>query len=237
MTLSVVCWQWNVGFRTYLPEHVNALARMVKRNLPRPHRFICVTDETEGFSGDVELLRTPDAAKAVGDIPSPEGAAFPSCYRRLWMFSDEAMVLGDRVLLLDIDCLVVDNLTPLLDRDEDFVGWRPNYQWGNPRIGGGTWLLRTGTNTHVWDDFTPEAVSACRNAGYRGSDQAWLSYKLRGCATWPEPGSGIFQSQDFLKKYGVPRKPKGARIIHFNGRRKAWQMRRVPWIRKALDEE
>lgn len=232
MTLSVVCWQWNVGFRTYLPGHVNALARMVKRNLPQPHRFICITDETEGFAPQVELLPTPDAAKEVGDLPSPEGRCYPSCYRRLWMFSDEARCLGDRVLLLDIDCLVLDDLTPLVDRPEDFVGWRPNYQWGNERIGGGTWLLRTGTHTHVWDDFTPDEAARVRALGYRGSDQAWLSYKLRGCAVWPED-AGIFQSQD-LGRHRVPSKPRGARIVHFNGKRKAWQMRHVHWIGSAL---
>lgn len=233
-SLSVVCWQWNVGFREYLPEHVNALAAMVKRHLPLPHKFICVTDETEGFSEGVELLKTPSAAKSLGDMPSPEGRSFPSCYRRLWMFSEEARLLGDRVLLLDIDCLVVGSLLPLVERDEDFVGWRPNYKWGNERIGGGTWLLRTGTHTHIWEEFSRQAAQEVRAKGYRGSDQAWLSYHLAGsCAKWSR-SSGIYQSQDF-KLTGYSRRPADARIVHFNGQRKAWQMRHHKWIRSALD--
>lgn len=232
MTLSVVCWHWAGSERVYLPEHVNALARMVKRHLPHPHRFICVTDETEGFDPEVDLFQTPDAAKRLGGLASPEGRGFPSCYRRLWTFSRAAHALGERVLLLDIDCLVVDDLSPLVDVAEDFVGWRPNYQWGNKRIGGGTWLLRTGTHTHVWEDFCPAQVAACRAAGYRGSDQAWLSYKLQSCTVWPK-GAGILGSQDLKGRF--PAKPKGARIVHFNGHRKPWHMRNVEWIRRALD--
>lgn len=231
---TVCCFQWNNGFRNYKPAYVNVLAKSIARNLSIPHRFVCITDETAGFSRRVELLKTPDAALVAGSIPSPEGARFPASYRRLWALSEEAKVLGDRVMMIDIDCVVPRNIDSLFDEEADFVGWRPNYAWGNEhRIGGGSWMVRTGSCTGAWNDFIadpPAAIARARKAGFRGSDQAWLSYYMKNCAVWPR-NSGILQSQD-LRKNRFTVLPAGARIVHFNGRHKPWDMLRIPWIRK-----
>jgi len=75
--ISVVCYLWrDDGFsepRGFEPEQVNILARQVKENLGRPHRFICITDETSGFSEDVELMSLPDEARAIAVIPTAHG--------------------------------------------------------------------------------------------------------------------------------------------------------------------
>lgn len=228
--LSVVCFQWNTGFREYLPRHVNALAAMYMASYPGDMRFICVTDETDGFSRNVEVLKTPAKAAEVGRIPSPHGKSYPASYRRLWLFSDEAAALGERILLTDIDCLVVGDISPLVDVDADFVGWQTKHRWGNTgRIAGGSWLLRTGTHAHVWNDFIEHpysAIDAAAKAGWTGSDQAWLSYKLNGCTVWPD-NSGIYQNQDGIHQWQKP-KP-DARIIHFNGSVKPWSKSAPKW--------
>jgi hypothetical protein len=232
-SIGVVCFQWNSGFREYLPEYVNALARGVKRHLPLPHKFFCVTDETDGFSSDVQVVPTPPEARELGRLASPEGPRFPASYRRLWTFSDEARCLGERVLMLDIDCIVTGDLSPLFAPQDDFVGWRPSSLWGKEeRIAGGTWLLRTGTRTDVWTKFSRASAAAARAAGYRGSDQAWMSYCLgRKVPLWPQH-CGIYQAQQ-MKKQGFKVLPKDARIVHFNGGLKSWspQLRDIPWIR------
>jgi hypothetical protein len=231
--ISVVCFQWNNGFRDYTPDRVNILARMLKAKCSFPHRFICVTDETDGFSEDVEVLPMPAAAQAMAKIKSPEGSRFPSSYRRLWAFSDEARCLGERILLLDIDCVITADLAPLLEPDADFVGWCPNYNWGpvgTKRVAGGTWLLRTGTHTEVWTDFNEAKAKEVRAKGFRGSDQAWLTYKLAdNCVFWPK-NAGIYQSQDMKPRRWTL--PSDARIVHFNGDFKPWNKRNLPWVRK-----
>lgn len=230
--LGVVCFQWNNGYREYLPEYVNILARAVKRHLPIPHRFFCVTDETKGFSADVEVIETPEKAREFGRMPSPEGPRFPSSYRRLWAFSEEAKCLGDRVMMLDIDCVITGDLTPLFAPQDDFVGWRPSSLWGKEnRVAGGTWLHRTGTKTELWNEFSAEAARKARAAGFRGSDQAWISYRLGPkVALWPQH-SGIYQAQQ-MKKQGFNVLPKDARIVHMNGRVKPWALRHIPWVRE-----
>jgi hypothetical protein len=229
--ISVVCWMWNNGFRTFLPQHVNVLQRMFARHLASKHRFICVTDDTQGFSPEVEVLKTPPAAEAKGLIKSPEGPRFPSCYRRLWTFSDEARVLGDRVLLIDIDLVVTNDVEPLFAMDGDFIGWRPFRDWGNQcRFGGGIYLLRTGTRTQVWKEFLGQSsITKARQAGFRGSDQAWISFMLAKSEPYWDRKSGIYSIRDM--KGTEHRLPADARLVQFNGPTKPWQSP-LPWVRK-----
>src|SRR5262245_1009645 len=129
-SIAVVCFQWNNGFRAYRPEYVNRLARGIRRHLPLAHTFYCVTDEQKGFAPEVTVIETPKKARELGDILSPEGPRFPSSYRRLWAFSEDAKALGDRLMMLDIDCMPMSDLSTLFEPEDDFVGWRPNSVWG-----------------------------------------------------------------------------------------------------------
>ncbi len=232
--LSIVTWLWDEpGNRKYRPEHVNVMQRMFARTLTVPHRFICVADEAKGFAPEVEVVITPPAALEAGRLRSPEGPRFPSCYRRLWTFSDEACsVLGERVFLTDIDIVLTGDLAPVVSRDEDFVGWRPLARWGkrDDRIGGGMYLLKTGTRTRVWSDFNgAKSIAVARGHGFRGSDQAWLSYCLAGKEVcWPQK-SGIYSIRDMK---GMEHKlPGDAIVVHFNGATKPWDSP-IKWVRE-----
>lgn len=225
---SIVCWLWNDGFRAYSAEHVNVLFRMFRRCLPEKHRFICITDEPGVFDVGIEVMSTPPGALALAHIRTPEGARFPSCYRRLWMFSPDAKCLGERVMLVDIDVVLTGDVTHLFDSDADFVGWRPRASWGhnNNRIGGGLYVMTPGTRAEVWDDFKGHSsIAEARAAGFRGSDQAWMSYKLQGCDLFPDVG--IYSIRD-LKDGRLPL-PDDARLVQFNGSTKPWQSR-LPWV-------
>lgn len=227
---SVVCWLWNEGFRDYRPEYVNVLHRMFQRHLPEPHRFICVTDERGQYDSGIEVMPTPEAARRIASIRTPEGGRFPSCYRRLWMFSPEAVCLGDRVMLVDIDVVLTGDVTHLFDVDADFVGWKPRATWGNnQRIGGGLYVMTPGTQSHVWEDFRGDAsIREARRFGYRGSDQAWMSYKLRGCSLLPYD-CGVYSIRDLDN--GRKPLPSDACIVQFNGRTKPWHSA-LAWVRK-----
>jgi hypothetical protein len=211
--------------RSFKPAHVLNLARLFRKFLPQPHRFICITDTIPVDLGEgVEWLQTPEAAVEVAKLRTPEGPRFPSCYRRLWVFSEAARAsLGEQILLIDIDLVPVGNLTPIVDRDEDFVGWRPYRDWGKQlRFGGGIYLLKTGTRTKVWDEFAKDphgAIRAARGAGFRGSDQAWLSYKLGDKEPYWGKGAGIYSIRDLGASQELPR---DARLVQFNGPKKCW---------------
>ena len=242
MTVTIVTFIWP-GNRDYRPEHVALMAAGLKRHLTCNYRFVVITDDTNGDFGGAEVMETPMMARVLGNVPTPEAARFPSCYRRLWLFSEEAKLkLGDRIMLTDVDALVTGDWSPLFDYPHDFVGWyRPKGTWGDVerRVAGGTWLLRTGTRTEVYDEFIidPEAATrAARAAGYRGSDQAWISYMLAVDAfTWPEP-SGIYSIRDLNRddrSRVITQIPHDSKIIHFNGLYGPWDKEiqiKHPWV-------
>lgn len=233
---SVVTWVWggvHLGSRPYVPEHANMLRKQFARHMLEKHRFICISDSTHGFDKEVEVIPTPKAALDVGRHKSPEGHRFPSCYRRLWTFSEEAKALGDWIMLLDVDLVVTRDVSPLWQAGEgkDFLGWRPMRDWGaKRRFGGGIYLLRPGTRTHVWTDFKGVAsIQRARAAGYRGSDQAWISYCLAGHEPcWPQR-SGIYSIRDMKGSEHIL--PADARLVQFNGPTKPWQST-LPWVRE-----
>lgn len=223
---SVVCWLWEG--RGYAPRHVNVLYRMFLRALPEEHRFICITDETRGFHSGIEVMPTPREAMALADIKTPEGGRFPSCYRRLWMFSPDAVCLGDRVMLTDIDVVLTGDVSHLFSIDSEFVGWRPRMSWGHNRrrIGGGLYIMTPGTRTHVWDEFRGEkSIREARAMGFRGSDQAWMSHKLKGCDLIEK---GIYSIRDL--KNGASPLPDDACLVQFNGPVKPWDST-LSWVR------
>jgi hypothetical protein len=205
--------------RVFEPEHVNVLQRMCARHYPEPHRFICISDSGEGLDPAVEWLPTPLEAQKFASLESPEGRNFPSCYRRLWVFSEAAKILGDRILCTDIDAVITGDLTPLMEGPEQFMGWRPFRDWGRKlRFGGGTYRLDTGTRTQVWDQFDGErAILLARHAGFRGSDQAWISYQLAEHEPYWGLDSGIYSVRDLGPGLGLP---SDARLVHFNGHHK-----------------
>lgn len=230
--ISFVTFLWRTGFRDYRPEQVNMLARAVKHFYPHPHRFICVSDDTQGFSADVEVIPMPRGAKRVASLEAPQGKQFPSSYRRLWCFSKEAEILGEKIMLLDIDALIVGPLASLVDVDGDFVGWRPISIWGREdRIGGGTWMLKTGKLTWLWEQFLENPtrmIAETKELGWTGSDQAVMSrYLHKKYPKWSR-FCGIYGSQDGVFQWERP--PDNAIIVHFNGQDKPWSVQK-PWIR------
>lgn len=239
--LTIVTWLWR-GERDYRAEHAAVLARMLGRHLSIPHRLVVIADaDIDGDFGAAEVVRTPAAAQALAELRTPEGERFPSSYRRLWLFSAEARALGERVLLTDVDVVVTGDWAALAARDEDFVGWCPIQSWGKGhRIAGGMWLLRTGTRTEVWERFAGrDSIVEARKAGYRGSDQAWISHCLAAdAATWPRY-AGIYSIRDMTwarNRTRTDAPPEDAVAVHWNGAAKPWDavtQELHPWVAEA----
>jgi hypothetical protein len=248
--ISVVTFKWapRPGYRSvYGPEPVNVLRRMVARHYQREHRFICVTDDATGLDPEVEVVPLWDDHAAV---PNPSFRDGPSCYRRLKVFSrDIAALLGERFVCFDLDVLITADITPLLDRNEDFIAWRnPNPLWP---YNGSMFMLTAGARPDVWESFDPLTSPAKSNAaGCRGSDQGWMSYVLgRGETTWG-PEDGVYSFQDEIVGRRMPRAdrlraglrrsrkyqlPANSRVVVFHGVVDPWSpvaATMTPWVRE-----
>lgn len=219
MTLIVSTWlwqdpgyRWNNRYRVG-PRHVNRLYRAVHDHLDMPHEFVCFADDPTGIDPGVRVLPVPMTHAELG-----------MCWRRLWLFSRETLLhfgVGVRIVQMDLDCAVLGDLTPLFDRPEPFVAWRPYDHYCGSML-----MLEAGARVQVWDSFDP-VTSPPAVKHLIGSDQAWMQHVLGpGEAVWTER-DGIYSFRKSFGKSGLPGRdrrmgkhmapPEGCRIVFFHG--------------------
>jgi len=239
--ITFVTFRWKAppGYRKTFPaETVNIHRRMIRRHYPHPHRYVHLTDDPKGITEpDIEVY---ELWKDLANVPNPYHGG-PSCYRRLKLFAGNAGDwLGERICMMDLDCVVVRDLTPLLHVPDDFKIWQnPTAHWRTDRgfrshvYNGGFWILKAGARREVWDDFNP-ALSPVetKNAGLFGSDQAWIAHRLGAEESVWTPADGVYSWRfHIMKQYGG-RLPANARVVWFHGKPDPWarECLRVPWI-------
>lgn len=234
--ISVVCFLWTDNYRqrsyTFDERHVITLRNMVARHLKLEHEFVCVTDRAY-------------IAEGIRCVPLDDRTHVPgTCGRKLTIWApDAADRIGKRILSLDLDMVIVDDITPLVDRPEPTVMFRnPNYQDGGRRAfyQGSIQLMTPGIHQKVWEWFFHPHRKNIINSRFGGFEQAWLSEML----PWDLPSwtyeDGIFGAGrigDWSTTNVIDELPEGARIVVFPGNRIQTQphvMQKFPWIEEHL---
>lgn len=224
--LQVVLWKWEQpgANRAYLPEHVNVMCSMLRRNLSKvPHRIVCVTDSEFGITE----CETAPLWEDFNNLPNATGRHLPSCYRRLKLYDAKTQKnigidKGDRIMGIDIDALITNDLRPVIETPGEFVGWHLARHDGKLVFNGSLQMFTAGTLQHIWDEFDPRtSPKEAFNAGFRGSDQSWLSYKLCG-----RPGS-VGLEYPLVSSYPLQNRIRhelkfATSIIFFHGSQKPW---------------
>lgn len=207
--IQVVCWKWNNGVHAkknllFTHEHVNRLRNMVERNLQIPHEFVCITDDPTGIDPRVRVIPLWDDLRDMG-----------GCYVRLKAFSAQMHhVIGQRFVWMDLDTVIVRDITPIIDRPDDFVIWGDTH----PRTpyNGSMVLMTAGVRPQVWGDFDrKKSPRKGEDLGYVGTDQAWIGACLgRDEKKW-NTSDGVYSFRCHVRKMG--RLPRNARIVFFHG--------------------
>lgn len=228
-----VCFKWAPapGYRSkFAPDTVNVLHSMIGRNHDGPFRLTCITDDPKGISAEVRIIPLWETHSK---LPSPHGVGYPSCYRRLRLFADDAgHLIGERFIVLDLDVVICDKLNPLYDGNEDFRIWGDTAK-GTP-YNGSMWMLKAGARRQVWDEFDPiESPKRSLKLGYIGSDQGWI-----GAALGPnEPkwgtSDGVYSYRNHIQHRSL-QLPAGARVVIFHGAIDPWsqQARSLGWVKR-----
>lgn len=235
--LTIVVWKWRptLGYaHAFGVEQVHTMQSMLARHLKMPHRLVCITDDPARLR-----VETYPLWNDYNELPNPTGGGRPSCYRRLKIFSKECSeAFGPRILSLDLDMILVNDCTHLFDRPEPFVGLiDPHVSAMKPGALNGSMFLfdsEDPKNRALWEEFDPQNTPReMHEAGERGSDQGWLSFRMRGCPTWDHNDGVLRFGRDIRTSDAGP--PPGARIINFAGPRKPWYpktQQRSPWIKR-----
>jgi hypothetical protein len=236
--LHIVTWKWHPGHIGYTPqrvpysaEHVNIMSAMLGRYAEKA-RVICVTDDPAGVKCKTFPLWNDCSA-----LFNASGVQFPSCYRRLKLFdpaTQRAMGIkkGDRIISIDLDTVIVGDISLLLARHESFVGWAVPGKNKARVFNGSMFSFDAGAYADVWGDFNAEtSPSEAASKGFLGSDQAWISMKMQGQAGWTTDDGVYSYTRDILPHGSLPR---NARIVIFHGKRKPWMedAQRFDWVRQ-----
>jgi hypothetical protein len=234
---NVVCWKWK-PLRDYRSRHdashVNALYNMVQRNYKSPHQFTCITDDWAGLDSGIRVIPPSFVPKwkELAALPSPHGGLNPTCYRRLPMYgADASEWLAERFVSLDLDVVIVRDVTPVWDRKEEFVIWGETLR--TTPYNGSMQMMTAGARRQIWDDFDPAtSPQKAMNAGYHGSDQAWISYKLGPHESRWTKKDGVFSFRMDIKPH-AGKLPETARIVFFEGHIDPWSptaLQMCDWI-------
>lgn len=216
--LTVLAWKWQTGgTAVYTADHVNRLRAMVARHLALPHQFTCLTDDPAGLDAGIAVVPMfPGAARYVRNL------------RRLRMFAGDGLVPGERILNLDLDTVILDDLTPLvaaLAAAPVAVWWSPAKRSPVGRACNPSFVLfAREALVEPWREFAanPERIFAQAGAEWHPgtSDQCVLSWWLHtrryvDCVRVSE-GEGLYSFRDHVAPRGQV--PADARLVGFYDR-------------------
>ncbi len=220
----------------YSVEYVNRLWSMLDRHLHLDHKLFCFTDDLTGVDDRVTTIPMPPDTFPGMTSPSGKRANF----RRLRTFDKELVsIFGPRMVSMDIDVVIVDDITPVLDRPEPLVCFDQMHD--NPKkrkYNTSLVLLDTGILGHMWTEFVSNPsevwtrVKAARIGDSNNSDQAVFGYYARDLkpATW-SPGDGVWPWYKVRNNDGGY--PPGTRIVLFFGDEQQHEeehQKKCPWI-------
>lgn len=231
--MNFATFKWHrPGYRSkFGPETVNTLYSMIGRNFHAPFRLTCITDDVKGISSEVRTLPLWDDW---GHLPSPHGQAYPSCYRRLKLFSMEAAeIIGPRFVCMDLDLVILGDVTAMFaNEDADFRIWGDTAR--NTPYNGSLWMLRAGARRQVWDQFDPvESPKKSLAFGYIGSDQGWIGACLGPNERKWSTRDGVYSFRNHVQRNRY-QLPANARVVIFHGAIDPWSehAQRLSWVRK-----
>ena len=167
--IHVLCTKWG---DKYSSDYVNTLYSMVKRHLPTSFKFYCQTEDTDGLNTEIEVL--PYGTKLPESTPQAmvESTDYLNGLPRLWdrpklnYFDPECWGLKGTKMAFDIDILIHNDMTPLLNlfQDKPITGrswwhnmddeakpeWRKRY---GARNNGGFYMWEGDMFQPIWDDL------------------------------------------------------------------------------------
>ena len=218
--ITFITWLWKGWRDVYNERHVMALRRMLQKFGP-DHRLLVVSDRELALPDDVIVY-------SIWKQPIQPGLHVKqNCFARLKLFDpDFGHKLGNRLVSIDLDVLIQDDISPLFETFPDFRAVAGVSSYYN----GSMWEMRPGTNAHVWsrllETYPREVIrqiEKARHGFYRpvnGSDQAWLSMHIEDGELWTLQDGVLHYSEEKLpeRRHNL----RDARMICFAGGTKPW---------------
>jgi hypothetical protein len=211
MKKQVVCINWGTK---YGAPYVNRLFEMVKANITPPFRFVCFTDNRDGFLPEIDCFDLPEMP---GFMPQNTLGQWPKS--RLW--APELGDLDGPFLFIDLDVVITGSLDPFFEfgAEEDVVvalnAAKPLHRLGQTSI----YRMPVGALAPLQALFAadPQAVAD----KYRFEQHFVTKNAPNGVKFWPKDWVQHFRIQCIprfpLNFFTPPKIPKNCRVVIFAG--------------------
>ena len=209
----------------YPCDDFNRVARALRHYSGTEFDITCVTDAPKGLSELITPIELPP-------IPIPREKWAPQMWPKISVFSKEMFKPDQTVIFLDVDIVLLGDITPLFEMVESQEGLMATPEWhpiGWVRKIPQKWRYDRGANTsvfgfkggsqhHIWEKLHEYGEKA--TTSYR-QEQKFVSHYADKLTYFPDPFCCSFKRHcvpfapvTFFSKYPHP---KGAHIVCFQG--------------------
>ena len=214
--VNILCVKWGTK---YGPDYVNKLAGMVRRNMSRPYRFVCLTDDTTGIDPAIETHPLP--AIGIPEFDAATGWTRLHGWLKVTVFAAPLYDLTGPTLFLDVDIVITGPLDAFFDPPGDFIVIK---EWDKRDETGNTSVFRYTAGAHG-DLIVYLAKSLdSAQADYRNEQEFVTTYFSRqGKMTyWPKGWCVSFKRHcmhpGIMGFFKPARIPEGAKVVVFHGK-------------------
>ena len=209
--LNILCLK--AGY-VYGANYVNALHNACLRNITVPFKFHCITDDFMGCDSRINHIPLP------GDLETWWG--------KIWMFKRNLFPDGSRMMFMDLDTLIIDNIDDVAEYDDQIASLRDFYY--PKRVGPAIILWEAGDYAaSIWEEWV-----RCGKPRDKMGDLWWINNLDQG-----HFAKNIDRLQDRypgIVSYKADKcdkaPPPGARIVCFHGQPKPHNCG-APWVADA----
>ena len=214
--VNILCVNWGTK---YGPDYVNKLASMVRRNMSRPYRFVCLTDDTTGIDPAIETHPLP--AIGIPEFDAATGWTRLHGWLKVTVFAAPLYDLTGPTLFLDVDIVITGPLDAFFDPPGDFIVIK---EWDKRDETGNTSVFRYTAGAH--GDLIAYLAKSLDSAqaDYRNEQEFVTTYFSRqGKMTyWPKGWCVSFKRHcmhpGIMGFFKPARIPEGAKVVVFHGK-------------------
>lgn len=218
---------------------------MVRRNMSRPYRFVCLTDDETGIDPSIETFALPPIG--IPEFDAATGWTRLHGWLKVTVFAVPLYDLTGPTLFLDVDIVITGSLDEFFDPPGDFIVIK---EWDKRDDTGNTSVFRftAGAHAALIGDLAKSLDTVQRD--YRNEQEfvtSWFSRQGK-ISYWPKSWCVSFKRHCMyrgIKGFFKPaRIPEGAKVVVFHGkpnppdaiigRSGKWYRRVLPvdWVRE-----